>query len=67
MAHAHSLPISEDEAWRVDRVRLALKLHKTPAEIDAMPLLDVADVVEVLRGEEKIHELEQARARSRRK
>jgi hypothetical protein len=54
--------LSVEEAHRINRVQLALLLHKTPAEIDAIPLQDIADIVEVQRGERMVQELKQKQA-----
>jgi len=54
--------LSPEEAHRINRVQLALLLHKTPAEIDAMPLQDVADIVEVQRGERMVQDMQQKKA-----
>lgn len=31
------------------RIRMAMKLNKLPSEIDAMPLTDTADLLEIMR------------------
>jgi hypothetical protein len=40
--------LDPDEVERVNRVRLALLLHKTPAEIDALPEADYNDLMQVI-------------------
>lgn len=42
---------------------MAILLHKLPHEIDAAPFLDIADVVEVQRGERMYYDLERAKRR----
>lgn len=39
--------LSNDDRQRINAARLALLLHKTPAEIRAMPYEDVRDVIAV--------------------
>lgn len=56
--------LGEDEAYRINRARLAVKLHKLPEELDAMPLTDYADLVEVMRMDDKLAEMEAAKRRS---
>lgn len=53
-----------DEAYRINRARLAIKLHKLPGELDEMPLIDMADLVEVMKADEKLDALRVARSRS---
>lgn len=45
--------LDADEVLRVQRVQLAVLLHKTPAEIDAMSVPDVADVMQIWAAHEK--------------
>jgi hypothetical protein len=59
--------LDADEAYRINRARLAIKLHKLPHELDAMPLLDMADLVEVMKADDKLAELEAARQRAQAK
>jgi hypothetical protein len=37
-----------EEAQRINRIRIAQWLHVTPSAVDAMPLADVEDVMEVM-------------------
>lgn len=53
--------LTVDEVRRVDRVRLAVLLHKLPHEIDAAPFQDIVDLIEVQNGEVKYRQLEQVR------
>lgn len=53
----------QDEAYRINRARLAIKLHKLPGELDEMPLTDMADLVEVMKADEKLDALKAARMR----
>lgn len=50
---------------RVNRVRLARLLHKLPAEIDAAPLADIADLIAVEEAEAEVRQIEQYKARGR--
>ena len=45
------------EIWRIERANLALLLHKTPAEIDAMPARDVED----LKGIQQVNDEHEAK------
>ena len=45
--------LDPDEVFRAQRVRVAMKLHNMPAEIDAMPLGDYQDLLEVMWADEQ--------------
>lgn len=45
--------LDPDEIIRVNRVRIATRLHKLPSEIDAMPASDVDDLLEVWWADEQ--------------
>lgn len=53
--------LDSEEVWRVNRVRLAMLLHRLPHEIDTMPFQDVVDVMEVERAERMYTEVQQAK------
>jgi hypothetical protein len=57
--------LTADEAWRVNRVRLALRLNKLPAELDDAPLTDIMDVVAVMNADDKLAAMEAAKQRAR--
>jgi hypothetical protein len=59
--------LSTDEAYRINRARLAVKLHKLPGELDEMPLKDFADLVEVMRMDDTLAEMDAAKRRSQTK
>lgn len=42
------------ETRRIDRARLALRLNKLPHELDSAPLVDIMDVVEVMRADDEL-------------
>jgi len=43
----------EDEAWRINRARLAIHLHKFPHEIDAAGLEEMMDVAAVIEADNR--------------
>jgi hypothetical protein len=45
--------LDELEVWRVNRIRIALTLHKFPHEVDEMPLDDFDDLMEILWADEQ--------------
>lgn len=44
-----------------------MKLHKLPSEVDAMPIKDVADLIEVMSTDRKLEEMKLARVSGRRR
>lgn len=46
--------LDDGEVWRINRANAALILHKTPAEIDAMPDDDLADVLAIHSANDEI-------------
>lgn len=57
--------LTEDEAWRISRVRLALKLNKLPHELDDAPLTDVMDMIAVMRTDDNLAQMEAAKQRAK--
>jgi hypothetical protein len=55
--------LTDDEVWRIRRVRLALRLNKLPHELDDAPLTDVMDMLEVLRTDDNLAQMQAARGR----
>jgi hypothetical protein len=54
-----------DEVRRVNRVRIAERLHKFPAEVDMQPLSDIVDIMEVWRADDLITSTKRARVKNR--
>lgn len=54
-----------DEIDRLNRARLAIILGMTPEQVDAMPLEDQMDVLEIHRANRQIEAWAQSKARKR--
>ena len=48
------MQLDPDEIRRVNRVRIAERLHKLPHEVDAAPYPDICDMLEVWRADDVI-------------
>ena len=57
--------LDEDEIAQVNRLRLAQLLHKTPGEIDAMPLEDALALLDLIRADEQIEAIKAQRMKAR--
>lgn len=53
--------LTVQEIHRLNRVRIAERLHKLPSEIDLMPLTDVHDLMEVWRADSEIEKMQERR------
>lgn len=53
--------LAKDQAERIDRARLALKLHKLPSELDAAPLEDIADLMVVMKTDDNLYRMRRQR------
>lgn len=64
----NKVKLDEDEVARVNRVRIARYLSLQPAQVDAMPVEDVLDVLAVMRADIRIeaHENSKQQAQHRR-
>lgn len=45
--------LDDEEMLRLMRVRIAMKLKITPAQVDAMPADDVADMLAVMKADKE--------------
>ena len=52
----------EDEAYRINVMRLAVKLHQIPSTIESMPARDVVDLIAVLNGDAEVKSIQDRRA-----
>lgn len=48
--------LEKHEMYRINRARLALRLHKMPKEIDAAPTGDILDLIAVMNMDQTIQE-----------
>jgi len=48
--------LEQFEMHRINRARLAIRLHKLPEEIDAAPAQDVHDLIAVINAEARLQE-----------
>ena len=46
--------LDADEAYRINRARLALLLHKDPAEIDKINVQDIHDLITVHEADQEL-------------
>lgn len=49
-----SVRFDPDETWRINRVRIAERLHKFPHEIDALPKREVQDLIDVWAADDRL-------------
>jgi hypothetical protein len=53
--------LSKEQAERIDRARLALKLQKLPSELDAASLEDIADLMVVMKTDDNLYRMRRQR------
>lgn len=58
-----SVSFTHDEVERIDRAQLAIILHRPPEEIDAMPLRDRQDVLQIYNANRELDAWFQQRRR----
>ena len=51
-----------EEAYRINVMRLAARLHQLPSAIETMPAQDVVDLIAVLNGDTEIKSIQDRRA-----
>jgi len=61
-ASPQAVTLDAVEVWRVQRVRIAERLHITPEQVDAMDYADVCDLLEVWLADKVIAQRRQALA-----
>ena len=61
-----STVLEPGEARRITRARLARQLHKLPHEIDAAPMTDIHDLMEVWKMDDYLAEVHAKEARNKR-
>ena len=50
-ASPQAVTLDPVEVWRIQRVRIAERLHITPGQVDGMAYADVCDLLEVWRAD----------------
>lgn len=60
-----SVQLDADEVRRIHRARLALRLNKLPHELDSAPLVDIMDVIEIMRADDELERQAASKMRAR--
>lgn len=55
------IDLEDDEAYRINVMRLAVQLHQLPSAIESMPARDVLDLISVLNADAEVKSIQDRR------